>query len=206
MRYAHTNIAARDWKALADFYTRVFGCRVKPPKRELAGAWLDAATGLQGARLEGVHLLLPGHDLAITAETITVKPNPYIDSETYITGTGVNQARNISTSGVERIYYLGAPDVSGAPNDILVVDPGQGTHTVRVDGGRFTGTPNQQPPLMPAPFDRVTSDSLPQVFGSHLDIFRRSMNEVTRADVNAALQFAAEAVRGFDYVPLSSRG
>jgi len=61
MRYAHTNIAARDWKALADFYTRVFGCRVKPPKRELAGAWLDAATGLQGARLEGVHLLLPGH-------------------------------------------------------------------------------------------------------------------------------------------------
>jgi catechol 2,3-dioxygenase-like lactoylglutathione lyase family enzyme len=61
MRFAHTNIAARDWKALSDFYIRVFGCRIKPPERKLSGDWLDAATGLQRARLEGVHLLLPGH-------------------------------------------------------------------------------------------------------------------------------------------------
>ncbi len=61
MRYAHTNIAAQDWKKLADFYIRVFDCAMKPPKRELSGDWLDRGTGLSQAELEGVHLLLPGH-------------------------------------------------------------------------------------------------------------------------------------------------
>lgn len=61
MRFAHTNIAARDWKKLAGFYINVFGCSVKPPERNLSGQWLDMATGLKDARLQGVHLLLPGH-------------------------------------------------------------------------------------------------------------------------------------------------
>jgi catechol 2,3-dioxygenase-like lactoylglutathione lyase family enzyme len=61
MRYAHTNIAARNWRALADFYTQVFGCTIKPPQRNLSGEWLDRATGLINARLEGIHLILPGH-------------------------------------------------------------------------------------------------------------------------------------------------
>jgi len=61
MRYAHTNIAARDWKKLSEFYINVFDCAVKPPKRKLSGNWLDQATGLSNAKLEGVHLLLPGH-------------------------------------------------------------------------------------------------------------------------------------------------
>ena len=61
MRFAHTNIAAKDWKRLSDFYIAVFNCRIKPPVRNLSGDWLDKATGLKGARLAGVHLLLPGH-------------------------------------------------------------------------------------------------------------------------------------------------
>lgn len=61
MRFAHTNIIARDWRSLSKFYIRVFGCTVKPPQRNLAGEWLDQATGLHGAALEGAHLLLPGH-------------------------------------------------------------------------------------------------------------------------------------------------
>jgi catechol 2,3-dioxygenase-like lactoylglutathione lyase family enzyme len=61
MRYAHTNIAARNWKKLSDFYIRVFNCAIKPPKRALSGDWLDQGTGLSNAELEGVHLLLPGH-------------------------------------------------------------------------------------------------------------------------------------------------
>jgi predicted enzyme related to lactoylglutathione lyase len=61
MRFAHTNIVAKDWKLLSDFYIEVFDCEVKPPKRKLSGAWLDDATGLKNAMLEGVHLLLPGH-------------------------------------------------------------------------------------------------------------------------------------------------
>jgi len=26
-RYVHTNVVARDWRKLAGFYTRVFGCK-----------------------------------------------------------------------------------------------------------------------------------------------------------------------------------
>lgn len=59
-KYAHTNLIARDWKRLADFYTRVFGCVLVPPERDLAGPWLDAATHLPQARLRGAHLRLPG--------------------------------------------------------------------------------------------------------------------------------------------------
>lgn len=42
--------------------------------------------------------------------------------------------------------------------------------------------------------------------GSTVGEILREYPTLKRADVNAALQFAAEAVRGFDYVPLSSRG
>jgi len=61
MRFAHTNIASKDWKKLADFYINVFNCKIKPPQRNLSGKWLDAATGLTHAKLEGVHLSLPGY-------------------------------------------------------------------------------------------------------------------------------------------------
>ncbi len=61
MRFAHTNIAATNWKDLSDFYINVFECIVKPPARKLSGQWLDNGTGLSNAELEGVHLLLPGH-------------------------------------------------------------------------------------------------------------------------------------------------
>jgi len=59
-RYVHTNLVARDWRALAAFYERVFGCTSVPPERALAGPWLDQATGLRGARIQGIHLRLPG--------------------------------------------------------------------------------------------------------------------------------------------------
>lgn len=61
MRYAHTNIAAKDYQRLVQFYVDVFECKIKLPERNLSGDWLDRATGLTGARLKGVHLILPGH-------------------------------------------------------------------------------------------------------------------------------------------------
>jgi predicted enzyme related to lactoylglutathione lyase len=74
MRYAHTNISARDWKKLSDFYINVFNCTVKPPERKFSGDWLDQATGLSNAELEGVHLLLPGHgDRGPTLEIFSYK-------------------------------------------------------------------------------------------------------------------------------------
>ena len=61
IRYAHTNIIAQDWRKLAAFYTEVFDCVFVPPERKQSGTWLEKGTGVRGARLEGVHLLLPGH-------------------------------------------------------------------------------------------------------------------------------------------------
>lgn len=58
--YAHTNLIARDWRRLAAFYQEVFGCEPVPPERDLQGPWLEAATGLPGAHLRGMHLRLPG--------------------------------------------------------------------------------------------------------------------------------------------------
>ena len=60
-RYVHTNLIARDWRALADFYQAVFGCVPVPPERDYSGPQLEAGTGIPGARLRGVHLRLPGH-------------------------------------------------------------------------------------------------------------------------------------------------
>lgn len=59
-RYVHTNLVARDWTRLASFYQQVFGCELVPPERDLHGSWLDAATGVPEARVQGVHLRLPG--------------------------------------------------------------------------------------------------------------------------------------------------
>jgi predicted enzyme related to lactoylglutathione lyase len=64
-RFGHVNIVARDWRALASFYERVFGCVPVPPERDLRGPVLEAGTGVPGAALRGVHLRLPG--LAIEA-------------------------------------------------------------------------------------------------------------------------------------------
>ena len=61
MRYAHTNIIAKDWKKLVDFYTGVFECVLKPPVRNQSGDWLAKGTGVPNAALQGAHLLLPGH-------------------------------------------------------------------------------------------------------------------------------------------------
>jgi predicted enzyme related to lactoylglutathione lyase len=61
MRYVHTNIVAEDWRSLADFYIRVFGCTPVSPERDLSGEWLDRATDIEGAHIRGIHLRLPGH-------------------------------------------------------------------------------------------------------------------------------------------------
>jgi YD repeat-containing protein len=59
-RFGHVNLIARDWRRLADFYVRVFGCVVVPPERDYRGADLEAGTGVPGAALRGVHVRLPG--------------------------------------------------------------------------------------------------------------------------------------------------
>ena len=60
VQYVHTNIVAKDWRRLAQFYMDVFGCKPKLPERDLKGVWLDTLTSLEGAHIRGIHLLLPG--------------------------------------------------------------------------------------------------------------------------------------------------
>jgi predicted enzyme related to lactoylglutathione lyase len=59
-RYVHTNLVARDWRRLARFYQDVFGCVPVLPERDLSGTEMEAGTGVTGARLQGMHLRLPG--------------------------------------------------------------------------------------------------------------------------------------------------
>jgi glyoxylase I family protein len=59
--FSHACIVARDVERLSAFYIDVFGCVVSGAERDLAGEWLARGTGLPGARIRGLHLLLPGH-------------------------------------------------------------------------------------------------------------------------------------------------
>ena len=67
-RFVHVNLIARDWRALADFYVSVFGCRLVPPERDYRGADLEAGTGVPGAALRGAHLRPIGPDDGPTLE------------------------------------------------------------------------------------------------------------------------------------------
>lgn len=61
VKYVHTNIIAEDWKRLARFYEKVFGCVPVPPVRSQSAKWLAEGTGVTDASLAGVHLRLPGY-------------------------------------------------------------------------------------------------------------------------------------------------
>lgn len=81
-RYVHTNLIARDWRALAAFYERVFGCVPVPPERDLSGPALEAGTAIPGARLRGAHLRLPGHGAdGPTLEIFSYEPAAPADAE-----------------------------------------------------------------------------------------------------------------------------
>ena len=40
--YGHTNLIARDWRALSRFYQDLFGCVPVPPVRDFKGPDLEA--------------------------------------------------------------------------------------------------------------------------------------------------------------------
>ncbi|MBN1303866.1 MAG: VOC family protein [Anaerolineales bacterium] len=59
-KYVHTNLIAKDWRALAGFYEKVFGCKPVPPERRLTGKGMEAGTSIPEVTLRGIHLRLPG--------------------------------------------------------------------------------------------------------------------------------------------------
>ena len=80
----------------------------------------------------------------------TVRPN-LPASDALLTGVGPD----FPIDGFEHVFFT-----NGGLNDTLIVDPGTGDHTVRVDRDALAG------------FDRVTSDSLPTVSFEDLSVFR----------------------------------
>ena len=90
MRYAHTNIIARDWKKLAQFYIDVFDCEPTYPERDLSGEWIDRATNINNVRIKGMHLRLPGYTDGPTLEIFEYEPakDRNIPSEIDMRGLG----------------------------------------------------------------------------------------------------------------------
>ena len=76
MKYVHTNIVARNWRLLADFYIKVFGCEPVPPERDLRGDWIDKAVNLSDTHITGVHLRLPGYKNGPTLEVFQYEDEP----------------------------------------------------------------------------------------------------------------------------------
>jgi lactoylglutathione lyase len=94
IRYAHTNLIAKDWESLAAFYIAVFGCTVKPPERDLSGEWLHALTAIPSVHIRGVHLSLPGYGSdGPTLEIFTYQENRE------------NTAKTINTEGFGHIAF-----------------------------------------------------------------------------------------------------
>ncbi len=75
IKYAHTNLNARDWKKLSSFYQEVFGCRSLGKFRDNRGEWFGELTGIPGAACVGEHIALPGYpDGGPTLEIFTYEP------------------------------------------------------------------------------------------------------------------------------------
>lgn len=106
-RYGHTNLIARDWRALAAFYENVFGCAIVPPERDYAGPELESGTGIAGSTLRGVHLRLPG-----------LGPDgPTLEIYTYsVAGEAVRP--EVNRPGFGHIAFV-VPDVRGAREEVL---------------------------------------------------------------------------------------
>ncbi len=94
VKFGHINIVAADWKKLSRFYIDVFGCKPKPPERDLQGEWLDNLTGLDSAHINGMHLLLPGYD----------NDGPTIELFEYST-IAANENRLINKAGFSHIAF-----------------------------------------------------------------------------------------------------
>lgn len=92
-------------------------------------------------------------DPAGRASTVTIAPDGVFNQQQDITGFG----ETIDVSGVEQISYFGNEN-----DDTLVVVPGEGDNTVRIDAASESSG---------AATDRVVSDSLPEIQFFVLDTF-----------------------------------
>ena len=88
IRYAHTNINAKDWKKLSRFYQDVFGCVPVGPERNLHGDWFERVTGIPGAAVQGEHIALPGYSQGGPTLEIFTYNHPDGERPAWINGFG----------------------------------------------------------------------------------------------------------------------
>jgi predicted enzyme related to lactoylglutathione lyase len=94
IKYVHTNIVAKNWRKLADFYINVFDCKIVPPIRQYKGKDLDSAVNIKGVSLNGVHLKLPGYN----------KTGPTLEIFSYSPSLK-NQNRKVNTPGITHLAF-----------------------------------------------------------------------------------------------------
>lgn len=102
IQFVHLNIVAKDWKKLSKFYIDVFNCKPKLPERHLKGEWLDKATNIKNAKIDGIHLVLPGsYDNPPTLEIFEYNENnsDFIKSDT-------ESIKSINRPGFAHIAFL----------------------------------------------------------------------------------------------------
>lgn len=88
IKYVHTNLVARDWRLLVNFYIEVLNCKPILPERDLSGKWIDDITNIQGVRLQGMHLSLPGYESGPTLEIFQYSPESFLEEENKINKMG----------------------------------------------------------------------------------------------------------------------
>lgn len=93
IKYAHTNIAAKDWKSLSEFYIKVFNCKRVPPQKHLVGEWISRGTNIQDIEIHGIHLALPGANGA-TLEIFEFSP-----------GDNTRPTAGINTQGLAHLAF-----------------------------------------------------------------------------------------------------
>ncbi|MEA4925899.1 MAG: VOC family protein [Syntrophomonadaceae bacterium] len=104
MKFAHTNIIARDWKKLARFYIDVFACQPTYPERDLSGEWIDQATDIGRVHIRGIHLRLPGYTDAPTLEIFQYEPDRLSEVQPAINGQGLGHIA-FEVDSVEEVLH-----------------------------------------------------------------------------------------------------
>lgn len=84
IKYVHTNIVAKNWEKLAQFYIDVFDCEPVYPERDMSGEWIDRITGIKNVHIRGIHLRLPGYENGPTLEIFEYEPNEKFRKENAI--------------------------------------------------------------------------------------------------------------------------
>jgi predicted enzyme related to lactoylglutathione lyase len=88
IKFIHTNLIAKDWQKLAQFYIDVFGCIPNYPERDLSGDWMDKLTNIPDVHVKGIHLHLPGYKDGPTLEIFGYNKAELRDSDPMINTQG----------------------------------------------------------------------------------------------------------------------